>query len=99
MASLVTTAKRLKAKSDKEQSLQNTKKYIYLKNTIEQPNMANILSFTIFMAAIAIGLALATTTTASTRTPMPTSTEKSMEKDDPMESLERRDKRQLVSDY
>lgn len=61
--------------------------------------MANILSFTIFMAAIAIGLALATTTTASTRTPMPTSTEKSMEKDDPMESLERRDKRQLVSDY
>ncbi|EDV47189.1 uncharacterized protein LOC6551027 [Drosophila erecta] len=59
--------------------------------------MAYVLSLTIFMAAVTMGLALSTTTTASTRKPVPTSTEKSMEKDEAMKSLERRDKRQLTA--
>jgi len=59
--------------------------------------MANKLSLIIFMAVIAAGLAL-TTTMATTREPKVTTTEKPIV-DNPMESLDRRDKRQLVSPY
>ncbi|XP_016979688.2 LOW QUALITY PROTEIN: uncharacterized protein LOC108045024 [Drosophila rhopaloa] len=56
--------------------------------------MANKLSLIIFMGVLAVGLAL-TTTTATTRKPMSTSTEAPMNSS-PMESLDRRDKRQLT---
>jgi len=59
--------------------------------------MANKLSLIIFMAVIAVGLAL-TTTMPTTREPKVTTTEKPIV-DNPMKSLDRRDKRQLVSPY
>nr|XP_016923317.1 uncharacterized protein LOC108004779 [Drosophila suzukii] len=57
--------------------------------------MANKLSLIIFMAVIAVGLAL-TTSMATTREPIATTTEKAMV-DNPMKSLDRRDKRQLTA--
>ncbi|KAH8368542.1 hypothetical protein KR084_012832 [Drosophila pseudotakahashii] len=60
--------------------------------------MANQLSLIIFLASMAVGLALTTTTTVRAGKPMPTTTEmpksSSMES---MDSLERRDKRQLTA--
>ncbi|XP_017010761.2 uncharacterized protein [Drosophila takahashii] len=60
--------------------------------------MASKLSLIVFMAIIAVGLALTTPTTVRTREPMPTTTEKPKSSGvETVESMERRDKRQLTA--